>query len=288
MAKIVGMNVVHLPDVESDDTAIRGLTAQYVSENPGAFRCSDSEDRLFNVAEFDVMLKYIYDLQAMGYTQYVEGFGCQEWLDEIGPYYPDPRRPVIEEITMFAYAYEDGMIDPEWRVFNQIDTVYVYLRQNGWDTSSMSAEDGRRYDDGELGERVMTVRGPQGYADAFRAEYRRRYPDYDTILIRKDNLPERGQPAPEPTNEREYNCYHDPYDWSPMYQTIEQIQMESAQYMADVYVNPSDDWTQISDPDTGEVIGHGRIIIRTTDEYQDIITANGRDRYPAYFVPAGK
>lgn len=197
MAKLVGMNIVHLPDDESHNSAIRDLTSTYVSENPGAFRCSDSEDQLFNVAEFDVMLKYIYDLQAMGYTQYVEGFGCQEWLDEIGPFYPDPRKPVIEEITMFAYAYEEGMIDPEWRVFNQIDTVYVYLRQNGWDTSSMSAEDGRRYDDGELGERVMTVRGPKGYADAFRAEYRRRYPDYDTILIRKDNLPERGQPVPE-------------------------------------------------------------------------------------------
>lgn len=197
MAKIVGMNVIHLPDVESDDTAIRGLTAQYVSDNPGAFRCSDSKEILFNVAEFDVMLKYIYDLQAMGYTEYVEGFGCQEWIDEIGPLYPDPRKPVIEEITMFAYAYEDGAIEPEWRVFNQIDTVYVYLRQNGWDTSSMSAEDGRRYDDGELGERVMTVRGPKGYADAFRDEYRRHYPDYDAILIQKEYLPERGQPVPE-------------------------------------------------------------------------------------------
>lgn len=276
--------------VSDEQVNIAGPIAdEFKTNNPGLFKTQVWAHGLRVVGEISVVTDYIYRLREAGLGDYIQLWGSNEWLESYGSNFPDPRIPVVEEITMFAYAYEEGMIDPEWRVFSQIDTVYVYLRQNGWDTSSMSAEDGRRYDDGELGERVMTVRGPKGYADAFRAEYRRRYPDYDTILIQKDYLPERGHPAPEPTNEREYNCYHDPYDWSDMYRTIEQIQMESAQYMADVYVNPSDDWEPISDPDTGEVIGHGRIIIRTTDEYQDIITANGQQwYYPAPIRPAGK
>lgn len=93
MAKIVGMNLIHLPEIESESTEICNITSQYVSENPGKFRCSDSENQLFNVAEFDIMLNYIYDLQDRGYTKYVEGFGSQEWIDEIGPYYPRPTPP---------------------------------------------------------------------------------------------------------------------------------------------------------------------------------------------------
>ena len=184
--------------VSDEQVNIAGPIAdEFKTNNPGLFKTQVWEHGLRVVGEISVVTDYIYRLREAGLGDYIQLWGSNDWLEAYGANFPDPRIPVVEEITMFAYAYEEGMIDPEWRVFNQIDTVFVCLLNNGWDTSTMSAEDGRRYDDGELGERVVTVRGPKGYADAFRAEYRRNYPDYDTILIQKEYLPERGQPVPE-------------------------------------------------------------------------------------------
>lgn len=184
--------------VSDEQVNIAGPIAdEFKTNNPGLFKTQVWEHGLRVVGEISVVTDYIYRLREAGLGDYIQLWGSNDWLEAYGANFPDPRIPVVEEITMFAYAYEEGMIDPQWRVQGQIETVFEYLRQNGWDSSALFADNGRRYDDDELGERIMTARGPKGYADAFRAEYRRRYPDYDTILIRKDYLPERGQPEPE-------------------------------------------------------------------------------------------
>ncbi len=96
--------------VSDEQVNIAGPIAdEFKTNNPGLFKTQVWEHGLRVVGEISVVTDYIYRLREAGLGDYIQLWGSNEWLEAYGANFPDPRIPVVEEITMFAYAYEEGI-----------------------------------------------------------------------------------------------------------------------------------------------------------------------------------